>query len=123
MSKKDIRTPQRSDKKASASAAAGLLTAVSLLGVSLGASAAPTLDGAGPAAGAKSAAAGEKLAQSKQLKLFKQRPGESKIKLFSNARREQTTQALQATQGQEGAQEPLNGLGGPQVRIDTCGNA
>jgi len=79
MPKKEIRTPARSasDKKAYASAASGLLAAVSLLGVSLGVSAAPTLDGAGPAAGVKSAAAGEKLAQSKQLKLTKQRPVES----------------------------------------------
>jgi hypothetical protein len=69
----------RPDKRAPASAPSKLLTAVSLLGVSLGVSAAATLDGAGPAPSAKGAAAGEKLAESKQIKWIK-KPQSNQIK-------------------------------------------
>jgi hypothetical protein len=66
--------------------AAALAAPVALLGVSLGVSAASTPDGAGQAAGAKSAAAGQKLAQfefknaleSKQLKFRKSKPPQTR---------------------------------------------
>ena len=80
----------RQPKHLRAMVAAALAAAVPLLGVSLGVSAAPAPDGAGPAPGAKSVPAGQKLAQkesaepplaprtlqSKQMKISK--PGESR---------------------------------------------
>jgi hypothetical protein len=78
----------RPEKKASASARSGLLAAVSLLGVSLGTSDAAPLDGSGPAASVKDAAAGEKLVQSVTIKWPKQKAGkESKQMKWDRRRR------------------------------------
>jgi hypothetical protein len=90
------RIARRDALLAQASAPSKLLAAVSLLGVSLGVSAAAVPDGASPAAGAKSAAAGEKLAQSTQLKLkSNQSKFEKSLKSnqskFEKGRRKQTT--------------------------------
>ena len=82
MKKKESQTTRRRrpDKKASASARSGLLGAVSLLGASLGVSDAAPLDGSGPAASVKDAAAGEKLVQSVTIKYDKSRKARRKIR-------------------------------------------
>src|SRR5262245_8220493 len=70
MTKKENQTTPvlQPEKKAFTSSRPGLLAAVSLLGVSLGASDAAPLDGSGAAASVKDAAAGEKLVQSVTIK-------------------------------------------------------
>jgi hypothetical protein len=70
MTKKEnqVRPRLRPERKASANARSGLLAAVSLLGVSLGASDAAPLAGFGAATSVKNGAAGEKLVQSVTIK-------------------------------------------------------
>jgi hypothetical protein len=83
-----------------------LAAAVPLLGVSLGVSAAPTPDGAGPAPGAKNIAAGQRLAQrkfvepplapntlqSRQLKLKPVESRQLKLKPRSKTRKPRRTE-------------------------------
>jgi hypothetical protein len=88
--KENQKSPElRPEKKASASARSGLLAAVSLLGVSLGASDAAPPDGSGPAASVKDAAAGEKLVQSVTIKFDKSRKTQKESRQHKGERRRQ----------------------------------
>lgn len=78
MSERDGAEKPRQPKHLRSMVATALAAAVPLLGASLGVSAAPTPDDAGPAASAKSAVAGKRFVQSNHVKYDKSRPDKSR---------------------------------------------